>query len=96
MLSTGFYRLLLVLLSWCIRCYRILVYAVITQLASSSNLPDGKCLMRMMHQTLLMMHWKFSKVLEVGCILGIYTLRYLKNTLSTSPFLTKGKNRYFK
>jgi len=33
-----------------------------------------------------MMHWKFSKMLEVGFILGIYTLRYLNDTLSTSPF----------
>ena len=27
-----------------------------------------------------------SQSAEVGCILGIYTLRFLKDTLSTSPF----------
>jgi hypothetical protein len=89
MLSTGlqeFSILLLVLLTWCVGCDRILVYDVVAQLSSSSILPDGKCLVRIMHQTLLMMHWKFSKVLDVGCILGIYNLRYLKNTLSTSLF----------
>ena len=41
------------------------------------------------HQAWLLMHWKFSKVLEVGCILDIYTIRYLKDTLSTSPFWKK-------
>ena len=60
----------------CVGCYIILVNDVCAQLDSISTLPDGKCLVKMMHQTLLMMHWKFSKVLELGCTLDIYPVRY--------------------
>jgi hypothetical protein len=38
---------------------------------------------------------KFSKVLEVGCILGIYTFRYLKDTLRLLLF-DKRKEWIFK
>ena len=84
----GSYRLLLVLLSWCVGCCMILIYDVVLSWLQVrkltdgkylvKKLPDGKYLVRMMHQTLLMMYWKLSKVLEVGCILDIYPLGYLR------------------
>ena len=61
------------------------------QLASCFDLSDRKWLIRMMHQTLLMMHLKLFKLLDIRCILGIdiYTLRFLKVTWNTSTFSQK-------
>ena len=66
-----FYRFMLVLLSRFVGCHRILVYDVVAQLFSSS----------MFH----IARWKVTGE-EHGNILDIYTLRYLNDTLSTSPF----------
>lgn len=43
-----------------------------------------------------MKHWKLSTVLEVGFMISIYTLRYLKGTWNTSSFFPKEKRRPFK
>jgi len=67
-----------------------------TQLASSSALPDGKLLVRMMHQTFVDIALEVIQSAGSWVCPGYLYFKVHKGYLEYFSFLTKGKKRYFK